>query len=130
MSWTQSEAIELARLVEPIAAAHNCHVALTGGCLYKDGVRKDCDLLFYAVRGQEIDSKELWTKLESIGLLYQRGSGWCQKGTYQGKGVDCFFPDGGAEDDYEEMKEAEATLDAKFDPMKEAEEVFEFTVPA
>ena len=26
MSWTQAEAIELARLVEPIGAAHNCHV--------------------------------------------------------------------------------------------------------
>lgn len=42
-----SEAVILARVVERIAPRFGFHVALTGGCLYKDGERKDIDLLFY-----------------------------------------------------------------------------------
>lgn len=44
--WTTEEAIELCKLVEPIAFECDCHVALSGGLLYKDGPRKDADLVF------------------------------------------------------------------------------------
>lgn len=50
MSWTQEEAIQLCRLLEALAPTFGCHVALTGGCLYKDGERKDCDILLYRIR--------------------------------------------------------------------------------
>ncbi len=42
--WTQEEAIELCRIIEDICPQAGCHVALTGGCLYKDGERKDLDI--------------------------------------------------------------------------------------
>lgn len=98
--WTQAEAIELCRAVEAVAKNWGCHVALTGGCLYKDGARKDCDLLFYRHRqadGMEIG--EMWVALAQIGLL-PHGDGqalFCQKATYRGKPVDCLFPELGDE---------------------------------
>src|ERR1035437_5571090 len=51
--WTQTEAIELCVKVEAICPKYGCHVALTGGLLYKQGKRKDCDLLFYRIRQVE-----------------------------------------------------------------------------
>lgn len=45
--WTQAEAVALCRHVEPVVERFGCHVALTGGSLYKDGPRKDCDLIIY-----------------------------------------------------------------------------------
>ena len=45
--WTTAEAIELCRKVEPIVTRFGCHIALTGGALYKDGARKACDLIVY-----------------------------------------------------------------------------------
>jgi len=92
--WTQAEALELCRMVETVAPTYGCHVALTGGLLYKDGPRKDCDLLFYRIRQvAEIDILGLWFALELIGLTLVRGSGWCCKATFSNKLVDCFFPE-------------------------------------
>lgn len=45
--WTQSEAIDFCKKIEAICIKYGCHVALTGGTLYGDGPRKDCDILFY-----------------------------------------------------------------------------------
>jgi hypothetical protein len=99
--WTQTEAIALCREVEAVCPAAGCHVALTGGTLYKDGERKDLDLLFYRIRQvPAIDMGMLWDALATIGIEIKRGFGWCFKAEYHGKSIDCFFPeeDGG---DYE-----------------------------
>lgn len=61
--WTTLEAIELARVFEKIACRNSYHVALTGGCLYKDGERKDADFLFYVERNLLSDVKEKFPKL-------------------------------------------------------------------
>jgi hypothetical protein len=76
--WIQQEAIELCRQVEPILASLGCHVALTGGLLYKDGPRKDCDLIIYRAGGEfgeqrgsfaeTIDRDALLRALEAIHL--------------------------------------------------------------
>lgn len=59
--WKQERAIKLARLVAGGCQIYGCHVALTGGCLYKDGDRKDCDLIFYRIRQvDEIDRDGLF----------------------------------------------------------------------
>ena len=50
MNWTQQHAIELCKRIESVCPRYGCHVALTGGLLYKDGPRKDCDILFYRIR--------------------------------------------------------------------------------
>ena len=84
--WTQAEAIALCIKVEAICPQFGCHVALTGGLLYKDGERKDCDLLFYRIRQTEkIDYEGLWMALDEIGLQQYSGCGWCYKAEYKGK---------------------------------------------
>jgi len=59
--WTQEAAMKLCREIEMIAPLHGAHVALTGGCLYKAGPRKDLDLVFYRIRqANKIDSNALF----------------------------------------------------------------------
>lgn len=93
--WTLLEAIALAIKVESVCPAAGCHVALTGGSLYKRGTRKDCDLLFYRIRQVEnINLEILWKELEKIGLKKVSGSRWVYKGLYKDtKPVDMFFPE-------------------------------------
>lgn len=92
--WTKQEAIDLCIAIEQIAPAYGCHVALTGGTLYKPGDRKDCDILFYRIRQTpEIDVDGLFNALAEIGLERTANHIWCHKATFQGKNVDCFFPE-------------------------------------
>lgn len=92
--WTQKEALELCVKVEAVCPPHGCHVGLTGGLLYKEGPRKDCDLVFYRIRQcAEINEDGLYDALESIGMQLVGGFGFCVKFTYLGKPVDCFFPE-------------------------------------
>ena len=94
MNWTQQQAIELAVMVEAVCPKFGCHVALTGGCLYKVGERKDLDLLFYRVRQHpKIEKVDLFLALQEIGLKELSGWGWCHKAEYEGKKIDCFFPE-------------------------------------
>lgn len=94
MAWTQKEAIDLCRKIEAICPQYGCHVALTGGTLYKDGERKDCDILFYRIRQTpEIEMDGLLTALARIGVEFSQGYGWCVKFTYEGKKIDAFFPE-------------------------------------
>ncbi len=100
MNATREVAVALCFAVEAIAKNHSCHVALTGGCLYKAGERKDIDLLFYRVRQvAAIPMPALFDELETIGLVARDRSQfgrWCVKCDWQGLSVDCFFPDGTA----------------------------------
>ena len=94
MGWTLDEAVRLCRMVEVIAPQHGCHVALTGGCLYKVGERKDLDLLFYRVRQVEkIDWISLLESLETIGFSIVGRHGWVVKAKYNDKPIDIFFPE-------------------------------------
>lgn len=98
-------ATALCRTINEFSHRYGCHVALTGGCLYKDGDRKDLDLLFYRVRqADKISQKGLFRALEGIGLEKPEGFGWLFKSKYKGVPVDLFFPEeqGG---EYPEEKE-------------------------
>ena len=94
--WSHEAAVGLCRLIEPIAKQCGCHVALTGGTLYKDGKRKDCDILFYRIRQvPKIDVPQLFKKMGEVGV--ERGkaySDWLIKATYCGRAIDFFFPEG------------------------------------
>lgn len=95
-------AVTLCRLVESFAPKFGCHVALTGGCLYKDGDRKDIDILFYRIRQVEkIDHEGLRYALEEVGINDITGFGWLLKANWNGVNVDMFFPE---EIDGEEYK--------------------------
>jgi len=92
--WSLDEAVALCREIEAICPGYGCHVALTGGTLYKDGRRKDCDLLFYRIRqSPQIDEDGLFAALALIGVTKTGGYGWCHKAEYRGKAIDCFFPE-------------------------------------
>lgn len=95
MSWTQQQAIELCKRIEPVCPKYGCHVALTGGLLYKEGTRKDCDILFYRIRqAANIDDEGLFQELDSLGILKKiAGFGWCIKAVCEHGSVDCFFPE-------------------------------------
>lgn len=102
--WTQAEAIALCRELEAICPAFGCHVALTGGLLYKDGERKDCDIVFYRIREvDEIDVDKLFHALAAIGITIDPDCDadeygdemWCVKTWCRGRPLDIFFPEVG-----------------------------------
>lgn len=87
-------AIQTCRGIAPHTAECGCHVALTGGCLYQLGLRKDVDLLFYRIRQcPEINIDLLKEKLVALGFHDIRGSGWLWKATRYGVSFDLFFPE-------------------------------------
>lgn len=107
--WTQSEAIALCRNIEDICPAFGCHVALTGGCLYKDGRRKDADILFYRIRQvEQIDIDGLFAALEAIGIKKMAGFGFVHKARFESKGIDFFFPESAGSSDYQTPAEPDA----------------------
>lgn len=112
--WTLQEAVELCRKIESVCPPFGCHVALTGGTLYKDGARKDADILFYRIRQTpDIDTEGLFQALAAIGVEKVSGFGWVHKATYDGKPIDCFFPE---EDgtEYESVIDASQTAEVVF----------------
>jgi hypothetical protein len=87
-------AITICREVEAGCSKFGCHVALTGGTLYKDGDRKDLDILFYRIRQvKEIDYDGLFSYLVSIGFKKPVGFGWIFKSNFSGIPIDIFFPE-------------------------------------
>ena len=94
LKWTRQQLIELCIAIEAVCVPFGCHVAMTGGCLYKQGLRKDADVLFYRIRQcKTIDGDGLFEALEKIGLNYVSGFRWCWKFEYEGKTVDLLFPE-------------------------------------
>ena len=109
--WTQSEAIALCVKIEAICPKFGAHVALSGGCLYKDGPRKDADIIIYRIRqAPRIDFDGLFAMLQTIGVVKLSGFGFCHKAIYQGKLIDFLSPE-------EEIPSAESILDAVFSPL-------------
>lgn len=94
-AWSLREAVELCKLLEVVLPEAGFHIALTGGLLYKEGRRKDCDLMFYQIRQMEPNYEVLWKYLTVAGVLRSPSypeNGWLVKATYRGKQVDCLFP--------------------------------------
>lgn len=95
--WTMAEGIELCTLIQSVSPAYHCHPALTGGLLYKEGPRKDCDIVIYQ-RGDTngvrypIDWPGLWMRLEMLGLDLAHDYGYVKKCEFRGKIVDIFDP--------------------------------------
>lgn len=93
-------AISLARNLEKVAlACGDCHIALTGGALYKDGSRKDMDFIVYRVRQfEKLDKERFLSYARSVGLKELTDFGFCVKCHYtadDGKlySVDLLFPE-------------------------------------
>lgn len=92
--WSQNDAIEFARLLEDITPFFGYHVALTGGCLYKDGTRKDCDIVLYQIRQAEIPDKcHLFKALANSGVHVINDYGFCIKCRWNDRSVDILIPE-------------------------------------
>jgi hypothetical protein len=93
--WNAADAVQLCSDIELFAPEAGCHVALTGGTLYKCNDRKDVDIMFYRIRQvDKIDEEKLFALLqERLGFVMGKRWGWVQKATYRGKDVDLLFPD-------------------------------------
>src|SRR5262245_6147372 len=97
--WEPYMAQVLCTLIEPIAEKYGAHVALTGGPLYKEGPRKDADILIYphgsrTVELTEIDFLKMLGELSNIGITLGDRRGSVQKASWGiGRAVD-FFPMG------------------------------------
>jgi len=94
VNWTHEKAVCLCKKIETVCVPFGCHVALTGGCLYKEGERKDCDVLFYRIRQiAKIDIEGLVKALADNGINLVSGFGWCLKFVFDGMNIDAFFPE-------------------------------------
>ncbi len=94
--WTLEKAAKFCRLLETVAPAAGAHVALTGGALYRDGERKDVDILVYRIRQVEhIDWPALWRSWRDVaGVHLVQNYGWCKKAVLpDGSQVDFFDPE-------------------------------------
>ena len=97
-----TRAIEICRELEPIFAGFGHHVGLTGGCLYKDGERKDADLIVYPHQAKDVSSVdtlldviEARTALRFVRVGTGVTSGYDLKAVrvmdYNGERIDLFF---------------------------------------
>ena len=94
MTWTLPLAMDMARAIEAVSPAFGFHVGLTGGLLYKDGPRKDADMLFYSIRQTATpDQPGLIAALAGCGITIKSTHGWMAKAEWRGMPVDLFFPE-------------------------------------
>jgi hypothetical protein len=93
-TWTLQHALDLCVKIESVCPEFGCHVALTGGVLYKPGPRKDCDILFYRIRqAKEINRDGLQAALAKLGIVFLDDYGFVQKATYGSRHIDFLFPE-------------------------------------
>lgn len=92
--WTQEDAVKLCCTIEALAPPFGCHIALTGGTLYKAGARKDIDIIVYRIRqSASIDVAGFMTALATIGITTVHDYGFCYKALYENRNIDFLFPD-------------------------------------
>jgi hypothetical protein len=97
--WTLEEALKLVREIHQHCPDLGYHVALTGGLLYKDGPRKDLDLIFYHIREGDQRSGAISTEMlgelewKIKGFSISSDFGFVVKCYYNGKRIDCMFPE-------------------------------------
>jgi hypothetical protein len=100
---TQAIAIYQCVQLEQHAPDFGLHVALTGGCLYKQGSRKDIDVVLYRIRQVETpDLAGFFARLEAHGWTDKAFYGWVTKMiSPAGHSFDFFYPELTQEEDEE-----------------------------
>lgn len=93
--WTAEDAFILAKEVEAIAPQYGYHVALTGGLLYKEGPRKDCDLVLYRDGNEKYSPQQLlWGLAKIVNFTTDTVAHYrVHKATWRGLPVDIFLPE-------------------------------------
>lgn len=95
--WDLEIASMFCTLLESVASKHGFHVALTGGCLYKQGARKDCDVILYRIRTDgkraENDINYLLEEFEELGVAIIDNFGFVVKAQFCDRMVDFLIPE-------------------------------------
>lgn len=91
----QQEAVHQCIQLEQYAPNYGFHIALTGGCLYKSGERKDCDVVLYRIRQNlDPDLEGFFNELVTMGWTWGKTHGWVQKMVSpSGQNFDFFYPE-------------------------------------
>lgn len=81
--------------LEQCAPDFGLHIGLTGGCLYKQGERKDVDVILYRIRQTVApDLEDFFSYLVDKGWSNPRFHGWVTKLTSpSGAEFDFFYPE-------------------------------------
>ena len=93
--WTLKLARDLCKRLELVVPNYGAHVALTGGVLYREGPRKDCDIVLYRHGGRQlpIDREGLLAVFKLAGMVSVRTDGRVWKMLWDGRQVDFLFHD-------------------------------------
>lgn len=101
-SVSQEAAIEICKEIYPKLSAAGFYPALTGGSLYKEGLRKDVDIVIYRNRQSVLpfEMVEIKDLLIELGFTNLEFFGFVTKSQYKGVSVDIFNPESTAGGDY------------------------------
>lgn len=91
LKWSHSEAVSFCKLLEPAASRNGFHVALAGGCLLQNGLRKDLDVVLYRHDGGEHDVKACLEGFRDIGVSGIMEGKWYYRAQFNGKPIDFMF---------------------------------------
>lgn len=100
---TRSQGIELCKIIYEKLSVKGYFPALTGGLIYKEGNRKDIDIVIY--RNREMPSFEISDihgLLVDCGLKDLKHFGFVTKADWNGVVVDLFNPESVSSDNYGE----------------------------
>ena len=92
---TTQDGVELCKLIYTELSTFGFYPALTGGLLYKNGKRKDIDIVLYRNR-QDLSSftaDYFEYKLSQIGIEVLASYGFVTKAKWKGFSVDIFNPE-------------------------------------
>lgn len=89
------DGVDICRCMYLALNGHGYFPALTGGLLYKDGVRKDCDIVVYRHRQdiKHFEMVDIGPLLRSIGFSDFKYYGFVTKAKFKGFDVDLFNPE-------------------------------------
>ena len=93
-------AVDLCKLLYAELAPQGLFPALTGGCLYKSGNRKDIDVVIYKHRENKdvIDIPSIINDIDGIKLVSSHG--FVTKAIYRNRAIDILFPECGVDSNY------------------------------
>ncbi len=99
LTWNRDEALAFCVRLEKylLSAEVKCHVALTGGCLYSEGERKDMDIILYPHKDKDgCEEQTAMFHAVLFGLDMNPGDikayeQRVYKTTYHGRNIDMFL---------------------------------------
>ncbi len=91
----QKQGIEICEEIYPTLSSLGYFPALTGGLLYKEGERKDCDIVIFRHRqdNKQFELREIENILKEVGFTNLRHYGFVTKAQYKEHDVDLFNPE-------------------------------------